>query len=236
VALPELTAPPHKDFWEVWATKFTYQDFEDGKYTPPNDVPEVEEAPPAPVPADRPARQSAPRSAPSRGPRPGSTREPRGDYGPPPARTPPPPRPATAASSEQDDTEFCKVCLNLGRSHGHKAATIRALLRDHLGLEGRAIRDLTVRDADTLFRVHADEVPRLQEALGQVRGDTPLTISPAGGSIRWSIRLPTSRASSAASSGRKNCPSRPDRNPTSGCHGPAIHAPGPARSGRQSPG
>ena len=51
---PELTAPPHKDFWEVWAAKYTYQDFEDGKYTPPNDVPEVaDEPPPAPVLADR---------------------------------------------------------------------------------------------------------------------------------------------------------------------------------------
>ena len=191
VALPELTAPPHKDFWEVWATKFTYQDFEDGKYTPPNDVPEVEEAPPAPVPVDRPARQSAPRSAPSRGPRPGSTREPRGDYSPPPARTPPPPRPVIAASAEQDDADFGKVCLNLGRSHGHKAATIRALLRDHLGLEGRAIRDLTVRDADTLFRVHADELPRIQEALAQVReGDTLLTISPAGDNRADDLRAP----------------------------------------------
>ena len=29
---PELTAPPHKDFWEVWANKFTFKDFEDDTY------------------------------------------------------------------------------------------------------------------------------------------------------------------------------------------------------------
>ena len=77
-----------------------------------------------------------------------------------------------AAAAEADDAEFTKVCLNLGRSHGHKAATIRALLRDQLGLEGRSIRDLTVRDGDTLFRVHAGEVGRIQEALTGVREGT----------------------------------------------------------------
>ena len=82
-----------------------------------------------------------------------------------------------SAGSEADDGEFIKVCLNLGRSHGHKAATLRGLLRDSLGLEGRAIRDLTVRDVDTLFRVHQDELPRIQGALASVRGgDAPLTI------------------------------------------------------------
>lgn len=183
LVLPELTAPPHKDFWEVWASKYTYQDFEDGKYTPPNNVPEVEDEPPAaPVLADRPAaraprpaaapRQSGPRTSPPRsaprptGPGPGG-----------PEGLPPRPPVIASASSEADDGEFIKVCLNLGRSHGHKAATLRGLLRDHLGLEGRAIRDLTVRDGDTLFRVHQGELPRIQEALTRVHdGDAPLTI------------------------------------------------------------
>ncbi|MBK7824185.1 DbpA RNA binding domain-containing protein [Nannocystis sp.] len=177
LVLPELTAPPHKDFWEVWASKYTYQDFEDGKYTPPNNVPEVEDEPPAaPVLADRPAaraprpaappRQSGPRTSPPRAPRPGG-----------PEGLPPRPPVIASTSSEADDGEFIKVCLNLGRSHGHKAATLRGLLRDHLGLEGRAIRDLTVRDGDTLFRVHQGELPRIQEALTRVRdGDAPLTI------------------------------------------------------------
>ena len=98
---------------------------------------------------------------------------------------------AAPASAEADDGEFTKVCLNLGRSHGHKAATIRGLLRDHLGLEGRAIRDLTVRDADTLFRVHADEVPRIQEALTQVReGQVQLAIQPASDDAEDVLRAP----------------------------------------------
>ncbi len=200
VVLPELTAPPHKDFWEVWAGKFTYQDFEDGKYTPPNNVPEIEDEPPAPVSADRSApRQNGPRSGAPRGPRsaaPGAQREPR-DFAAGPARTPPPPRsqatraPLVSAGAELDDSEFTKVCLNLGRSHGHKAATIRSLLRDHLGLEGRAIRDLTVRDADTLFRVHLDEVTRIQEALAEVReGATQLAIEPASDDRADALRAP----------------------------------------------
>ena len=179
LVMPELTAPPHKDFWEVWAAKYTYQDFEDGKYTPPNDVPEVvDEPPPAPVFVDR-SSARAPRPAPIRtgGPRtspPRNSPRPSGFDGPPAPRAPV----IASASSEADDREFVKVCLNLGRSHGHKAATLRGLLRDQLGLEGRAIRDLTVRDVDTLFRVHNSEVSRLQDVLAQIGGDTPLTLVP----------------------------------------------------------
>ncbi len=180
LVMPELTAPPHKDFWEVWAAKYTYQDFEDGKYTPPNDVPEVvDEPPPAPVFVDR-SSSRAPRPAPVRtnGPRtspPRNAPRPSGFDGPPPAHRAPV---VVSASSEADDREFVKVCLSLGRSHGHKAATLRGLLRDQLGLEGRAIRDLTVRDVDTLFRVHQSEVARLQDVLAQVGGDTPMTLTP----------------------------------------------------------
>jgi len=83
------------------------------------------------------------------------------------------------------------VCLNLGRSHGHKAATIRGLLRDQLGLEGRSIRDLTVRDGDTLFRVHAGEVGRIQEALTGVReGQLQLSVRLAEDDDRADLRAP----------------------------------------------
>src|SRR5690606_26378833 len=70
-AAPELTAPPHKDFWEVWAAKFTYREFEDEVFRGGAEaVPEEAEEPPAP-PAppvaprrtSRPARPSAPTSA-----------------------------------------------------------------------------------------------------------------------------------------------------------------------------
>jgi len=174
VVMPELTAPPHKDFWEVWAAKYTFQDFEDDRYTPPNQVPEIEDEPP-PAVVERPApRAASPRQAPPRSA--------------PPSR---PPLLAVSPGAEADDAEFTKVCLNLGRSHGHKAATIRGLLRDQLGLEGRAIRDLTVRDADTLFRVHAGEVGRIQEALSGVReGQMPLTVRLAEDDDRADLRAP----------------------------------------------
>ena len=177
VVLPELTAPPHKDFWEVWAAKYTFQDFEDDKFSPPNNVPEIEDEPP-PVVVERAApRPAQPRPAPQQ-------------------RSAPPTRPPLLAAvispgAEADDAEFTKVCLNLGRSHGHKAATIRGLLRDQLGLEGRSIRDLTVRDGDTLFRVHAGEVGRIQEALTGVReGKLQLSVRLAEDDDRADLRAP----------------------------------------------
>jgi ATP-dependent RNA helicase DeaD len=179
VVVPELTAPPHKDFWEVWAAKYTFQDFEDDKFSPPNQVPEIEEEPPPPV-VERPApRVAQQRPAPQQQP----------------PRSAPTSRPPLLAVSspgaEADDTEFTKVCLNLGRSHGHKAATIRGLLRDQLGLEGRSIRDLTVRDGDTLFRVHAGEVGRIQEALTGVReGALQLSVRLAEDDDRADLRAP----------------------------------------------
>jgi hypothetical protein len=120
-------------------------------------------------PRPAPIRTGGPRTSPPR-----NSPRPSGFDGPPAPRAPV----IASASSEADDREFVKVCLNLGRSHGHKAATLRGLLRDQLGLEGRAIRDLTVRDVDTLFRVHNSEVSRLQDVLAQIGGDTPLTLVP----------------------------------------------------------
>jgi len=93
-------------------------------------------------------------------------------------------------TADADDTEFVKVQLNLGRVHGHKSAAIRNLLREYLGLEGRAIRDLTVRDASTLFRIHQSEVERCQAVLAAiVEGGVALSLEHAEGS-REELRAP----------------------------------------------
>jgi superfamily II DNA/RNA helicase len=44
-APPPLMVPPHKDFWEVWATHFNYRDFEDPASAEPEFEPEPEPAP-----------------------------------------------------------------------------------------------------------------------------------------------------------------------------------------------
>ena len=44
-AAPPLMVPPHKDFWEVWATHFNYRDFEDPASTEPEPEPELEREP-----------------------------------------------------------------------------------------------------------------------------------------------------------------------------------------------
>ncbi|WAS99002.1 DEAD/DEAH box helicase [Nannocystis punicea] len=150
-APPELTAPPHKDFWEVWSSKYSARDFDDTKYGPTHVEPEPVTPPPAPVAA--PVAASSP--APTRPPRPHT-----------PASAPA--RPAPSATADADDREYTKVQLNLGRVHGHKSSSIRNLLRDYLGLEGRSIRDLTVRDASTLFRIHDSEVDRCHAILTAV--------------------------------------------------------------------
>ena len=133
----------------MWASKYTFKDFEDDKVGPP---PNLE---PEPEPASQPAPPAA---------APASAR-------PAPTSTPPPPRaarPAPAPPPDADDSEFVKVLLPLGRAQGHKSASIRNLLRDYLGLEGRAIRDLTVRDTSTLFRLHQAEIERCQAQLASV--------------------------------------------------------------------
>ncbi|MCY0985571.1 DEAD/DEAH box helicase [Nannocystis sp. ILAH1] len=151
-APPELTAPPHKDFWEVWSSKYSARDFDDSKFGATNVEPEPVAPPPAPVAAPVAA---APSPAPTRPPR---------------QHTPvsAPARPAASATADADDREYTKVQLNLGRVHGHKSSSIRNLLRDYLGLEGRSIRDLTVRDASTLFRIHDSEIERCHSVLTAV--------------------------------------------------------------------
>lgn len=86
--------------------------------------------------------------------------------------------------------EFVKMRLNLGRSHGQKAANIRALLKDSLGLEGRAIRDLTVRDTNTLFQAPEEEFERICGILeGKVIGGITVAVTRAEGS-RADLRVP----------------------------------------------
>ncbi len=176
VVMPELTAPPHKDFWEVWAAKFTHTDFEDGTFVPPNQVPEVEDEPPLP-PTPIAPRVPRERSGAAMQARPAAISV-----------------PSPLQGSDADDREFVKVCLNLGRTHGHKAATIRSFLRDHLRLEGRAVRDLTVRDADTLLRVHNAAVPAIQAALAALPGlgdhDHRLAITLADSDDTADLRAP----------------------------------------------
>ncbi|HFE44961.1 MAG TPA: hypothetical protein ENJ18_05620, partial [Nannocystis exedens] len=139
--MPELTAPPHKDFWEVWSTRFTFTDFEDDKYLDKSELEEQAREAEAEAKAEAAAKEA--RSAPRRRAR-------RSDQG------------------EIPEASFVKIRLNLGRRHGQKAATIRALLRDQLGLEGRVIRDLTVRDASTLFRSPEDDYERISSVLNGV--------------------------------------------------------------------
>jgi hypothetical protein len=121
---PELTAPPHKDFWEVWASHFNYQQFEDDKLVeiPANELDEDTDA--------RPPASAAPL----------------------------PPRPTPG---EPDIV----LRLNVGRKHGKKAADIRGLLADHVHLEGRAVRGLTVGEASTRFRVAASQQAHVVAAL-----------------------------------------------------------------------
>jgi hypothetical protein len=51
---PELTAPPHKDFWEVWAARFSFRDFEDEVYgaaEPPEDTETAPRSPTSTIPS-----------------------------------------------------------------------------------------------------------------------------------------------------------------------------------------
>ena len=140
---PELMVAPHKDFWEAWSARFTYQEFEDDSYYARVGQPEEvdaasaeDESTPAPVAAlaPRPARRAvAPKVAPS--------------------------------------GELVRVRLNIGRAHGKKAAHVRAVLEDKLGLTGRDVRDLTVRENSSVFRVDREQTAPMQDALHGVELD-----------------------------------------------------------------
>lgn len=148
---PELTAPPHKDFWEVWASKFTYKDFEDDTYQGgihAQPEPEEIEKPEKPR-ARRPSMASSASVV------------------------------AAESSSRPSTTEaFVKVCLSVGRAHGKKSAHIRELLANDFDLSGKLVRDLTVGDELTHFRVSRHHYSRLAEGmLGYVYDDVELVLT-----------------------------------------------------------
>ena len=124
---PELLVPPHKDFWEAWSLKFSYREFEDDVWLSRHGHAAEPEPPP-----EQTAPPSSDEVAPAR-----------------------PPRPAPATDMEAEAGPLVRVRLNVGRSQGKKAAHIREFLALRVGLEGRSVRDLTVREATTVFRVPA---------------------------------------------------------------------------------
>ncbi|MEM6295246.1 MAG: DEAD/DEAH box helicase [Myxococcota bacterium] len=139
---PELTAPPHKDFWEVWAAKFNYKEFEDEIFRGGTEAIEDEPDPPPPPP-----------------------RKPRNRE---------PARPKV----EVEDGPMVTVSLNVGRSHGKKSAHIRELLASDFGLEGRSVRNLTVKETLTEFRVTTTAHESLKAAvLGYVFDDIELELT-----------------------------------------------------------
>jgi ATP-dependent RNA helicase DeaD len=120
---PELTCPPHKDFWELWAAKFSAKDFQRDEDLKDSDE-TVEDEQPVPVVA---AAIEA-------------ERESEGSLIP-------------LIEDAPDEESLVRVALNIGRRHGHKATHVRALLKRITGLHGKAVKDLTVRDRSSLFRM-----------------------------------------------------------------------------------
>jgi ATP-dependent RNA helicase DeaD len=147
---PELTAPPHKDFWEVWASKYTWKDFERDADTVP------EEEPPRAQPRD-------------------------------------------SAAEEVDEGEFIRVELNLGRAHGKKSAAVRNLLASRCGLRGKSVRDLTVRDKTTLFRIPVSRFEHVQSRItGHEVADIILHLSQVGEQNTTPLRVDAPAASEDA--------------------------------------
>ena len=137
---PELTAPPHKDFWEVWAAKFSYTQFEDEVYLG-KDAAEAEAA----------AEEAA------------SLRELPGH---------------PLEGADEDDSEFVEVMLSVGRKHGKKSAHIRELLSSEFKLAGKSVRNLTVTEEHTRFRVSRTNYERLaQGMLGYVFDSVELQLT-----------------------------------------------------------
>jgi hypothetical protein len=164
---PALMAPPHKDFWEVWATHFSYTDFEEAN-------PE-----PEPEPEPEPARARPPRERErERGGRSDrSGRSDRADRGGDSSREPVRehrPFAEHAFEDSRDDSDsddLVTVRLNLGRSHDKKAANIRDLLAQKAGVAGRKVKNLTVGDRDTEFQIGRSLYEKLASTLGGVTCD-----------------------------------------------------------------
>jgi superfamily II DNA/RNA helicase len=130
--VPELTCPPHKDFWEVWAAKFSAKDFQREEDSKDSDE-TVEEEPPAPVAVV----EAEPDSE------------------------------VPIIEDAPDEDTLVRVGLNIGRRHGHKAAHVRALLKRLTGLHGKAVKDLTVREHSSLFRM---DVRHFDTVVGRLDG------------------------------------------------------------------
>ena len=78
----------------------------------------------------------------------------------------------------EDETGFVLVRLNVGRKHGKKAAHIRELLAETFGLARKAVRDLTVGEASTRFRLGELALARLEELIvGFELDDITLTVA-----------------------------------------------------------
>lgn len=83
----------------------------------------------------------------------------------------------------EDEQDFVRVRLNVGRKHGKKAAHIRELLAESFGLARKAVRDLTVGEASTRFRLGAMALARLEELIvGFELDGIPITVSRVEGS------------------------------------------------------
>jgi hypothetical protein len=148
VPTPALMVPPHKDFWEAWASQFSYEMFEDDQFFVGREPPPEE---PEPEPETRAARP--PRSHDRERDRErdrGRDREPQ---------------------REDDGGETVTVALNLGRAHGKKAADIRELLAGELDIAGRSVRNLTVGDDETVFDTSPGNHRRLVDRLAGRRID-----------------------------------------------------------------
>jgi superfamily II DNA/RNA helicase len=196
---PELTAPPHKDFWEVWAAKFSYTDFEDTPFFAHNDIPPEPEEPEEPEP--RPA--------------------PRGER----RRTPAPLAPVIDFS-EPEEAEWVTVRLNVGRKHGKKAAHVRELFAEHYGLGGRAIRNLTVGEASTKLRMGAQAYGRAMEREGapEVDGvELQLTLL-EGAAAEADEDLPSSAPRAAQPASAARVEPEPEPATAGSTHEPSEHA------------
>ena len=76
-----------------------------------------------------------------------------------------------------EEDALIRVSLNIGRRHGHKAAHVRSLLKRITGLHGKAVKDLTVRDGNSLFRMDIRHYETVVARLdGSVVEDVSLTL------------------------------------------------------------
>jgi hypothetical protein len=164
---PELTCPPHKDFWEVWAAKFSAKDFQRDEDSKDSD--ETVEDEPAPVVVVETLLESE----------------------------------IPLIEDAPDEDSLVRVGLNIGRRHGHKAAHVRALLRRLTGLHGKAVKDLTVRDRSSLFRMDIRHFETVVARLdGSVVEQVSLTLVHLGedSEIGEDGELPSMRAPAPSSS------------------------------------